>query len=242
MSRWLTLILFGAAVAHAEVYCFGFLNAHPDRKEIPNAEAQEIQKGHMAHLNRMGKEGHLLAAGPMMTQGGPRGIVIFRCKSMDEARQWTSLDPAVQNKRLVLDVYRWQGPDGLGEPLMSQLKADPNTKINMIQLPMMVLRRTVKWTGDGPAEVLGEHANRVMGLIQQGKIRAAGPFMDGDGKIGTDPLGVYIFSAMTLDEAMAIVEADPLVKQGYGRIESHMWYVAEGVLPKTGPDTSKQGR
>lgn len=231
MFRSLFLVLAAAAFAHAEVYCFGFLNAHPERKQIPQEEGAKIQEGHMAHMGRMAKEGRLLVAGPMATQGGPRGLLVYRCKSLDEIRQWTELDPAVQNKRLTLEAYRWNGPEGMGEPLATQMKADPKTKMNMVQLPFIVLRRTEKWTGNGPMEVLPEHGKAVMKLMQEGTIRAAGPFMGPDGGM-TDPLGIFVFSEMTLDAAKAIAERDPLVTAGYIRLEPHMWFVADEAVPK----------
>jgi uncharacterized protein YciI len=93
MFKYVFLSLVALSASYAEEYCFGFLNSHPERKPIPDAEAQEIQKGHLAHMTRMAKAGHLLSAGPMLTEGGPRGIVIYRCASLDEARQYTSPIP-----------------------------------------------------------------------------------------------------------------------------------------------------
>ena len=92
MSKWLLISLLAILTVQAEDYCFGFLNAHPDRKKIPDTEAEEIQKGHMAHMNRMALAGHLLAAGPIATAGNTRGILVYRCKSIDEAQERTSHD------------------------------------------------------------------------------------------------------------------------------------------------------
>lgn len=99
-SAFLTLLLCPIlpAAPGLHPYCWGFLNAHPERAEIPDAQAQEIQKGHIAHLNRMASEGNLLAAGPLATPGGARGILVFRCTSAAEP------DPAVLNKRLSIKM------------------------------------------------------------------------------------------------------------------------------------------
>ncbi len=203
--------------AHSEIYCFGFLNSHPERKEIPEAEGAEIQKGHIAHLTRMGREGHLLAAGPLMTPGGARGIVIYRCESLDQVREWTAQDPAVRNKRLVLEVYRWMGPQGMGMP-------NPDTKYEMVRLPLIVMRKTDKWTA-GPPEAIP--------LAKEGTLRAAGPFVDGDGKTGTIPglVGVFVFKAMPLEEAVAIANKDPMVREGYVRVDGYEWFVADEAIP-----------
>lgn len=234
MIRAALVLFLALPVLKAEVYCFGFLNSHPERKEIPQAEAEAIQKGHMAHMEQKGLEGRLLAAGPMATQGGPRGIVLYRCKSVEEADGWTALDPAVVNKRLTTEFYRWRGPDGFGEPLMTMLKADPKAKYQMVRLPLIVFKKTEKWEGTGPAEVLKEHGASINVLRQAGKLRAAGPFVDGEGRFGLHPvmLGLYVMSAMPLEEAKAIAEQDPMVRGGYARVETHIWFVADEVVPK----------
>ena len=90
------LILLLATSAFAEDFCFGFLNSFPDRKQIPTAEAEKIQEGHLAHMTAMAKAGHLLAAGPFLTPGGPRGIIVYRCTSLEQAKEWTAKDPAKQ--------------------------------------------------------------------------------------------------------------------------------------------------
>ncbi len=72
MRLFFLLGLFAAATLHGEDYCFGYLVAHPERKELPQTEANQLQKRHIAHMNKMALAGHLLAAGPIATPGGPR--------------------------------------------------------------------------------------------------------------------------------------------------------------------------
>ncbi len=234
LCRLVLIVCALAAVIHAEDYCFGFLNSHPERKPIPEEQANEIQRGHIAHLTRMGAAGHLLAAGPMATEGGPRGIVIYRCKSVEEAQQWTALDPAVQNKRLTLEAYMWRGPEGLGEAIASELKQDPNTKFEMVQLPLIVLQKTDKPLDGAPREMMVSHMKHMQELEASGKIRMAGPFVDAKGEIGTVPnlIGIFVFSAMPLEEAKRIAEGDPMVQNGYAKIKPHMWFVADQAIPK----------
>jgi uncharacterized protein YciI len=234
MKRILGLLLVAAASADAEQYCFGFLNAHPERKPIPDAEAQEIQKGHMAHMNKMALAGHLLTAGPIATPGGPRGILVYRCKTTQEALEWTAPDPAVQNKRLIAEFYKWNGPDGFGEPLLTQFKADQNTKPTMIRLPLMVFRKTEKWVGAGPDDALKEHAGQLNELRRQGKVRAAGPFLNekGEPRVAPGVAGLFVFAAMPFEEAKAIAAKDALVREGYVRIDAYEWFVADEAVPK----------
>jgi len=229
----LLLPILAVAPVRAEVYCFGFLNVHPERKELPKEEGEAIQAGHMAHMQKMNAAGRLLTAGPIATAGNTRGILVYRCKDVAEAQAWTAIDPAVAAKRLTSEFYRWQGPDNFGEPLMSAVKADPKTKYTMVKLPLIVFRKTAKWTGAGPADVIERHGAVVRGLLQEGKLRAAGPFLDEHGKVGLVPgaIGLYVFAATPIEDAKALVEQDPLVREGYARLDVLEWYVANEAVP-----------
>ena len=52
-------------------------------------------------------------AGPFGDNGVLRGIFVFRVDSLDEARQLSETDPAVQAGRLALDIHPWSVPEGI---------------------------------------------------------------------------------------------------------------------------------
>ncbi|HNY41263.1 MAG TPA: YciI family protein [Bryobacteraceae bacterium] len=220
-------LLLALPALHAEQYCFGFLNAAPNRADLPKDQLDQIQSAHLAHMTKMALQGHLLAAGPIPTPGGPRGIVIYRCQSIDQAVAWTSQDPAVVNKRLLIDMHLWNAPAGLGEPLSTALKSDPAAKYTMVQLPLIILRKTPKAAAGIPESALKSHFDFYTRLNAQGKVRIAGPFIDSPSIVG-----VFVLSAMTLDEAKTLMAADPLVAAGYATLEPHMWFVTGESIPK----------
>ena len=74
---------------------------------------EEIQKGHMANINRLAEMKKLVAAGPFGDDGQLRGIFVFRVASLDEAKALTASDPAVQAGRLAMDIHQWMVPDGV---------------------------------------------------------------------------------------------------------------------------------
>jgi len=206
-------------------YCFGFLNAHPERVEMPQEKLMEIQKGHLAHMGKMAEAGKLLVAGPFMTQGGPRGVVIYNCSTVDEAMSYTKPDPAVVNKRLSMEFYKMHAPDGLGEPLASKMKADPQYKYEMTQLPLFILSRTEN-TASVPAAAGKAHYERSLKLVEEGKLRFFGRFEDAPEK-----LGVYVFAKMPIEEAKALMDEDALVKGGFAKVLGLVWFVAGEALP-----------
>lgn len=96
-----------------KVYYFVFLNAVKDRPKINSLTAMEIQKGHMANLERLYYEGKSKLAGPFMDGGDTRGIVILDVASEEEAKNEMSKDPAIINGRLEAVIKQWYGPAGL---------------------------------------------------------------------------------------------------------------------------------
>jgi uncharacterized protein YciI len=96
-----------------KTYYFVFLNAVKERPVIDSVTAMEIQKGHMANLERMYMEGKSKLAGPFLDGGEMRGIVILDVASEEEAREQMNRDPAVINGRLEAVIKKWYGPAGL---------------------------------------------------------------------------------------------------------------------------------
>ncbi len=217
----------------AEDYCFGFLMTHPERKEIPQVEAAEIQKGHLAHMEQLARAGKLLVAGPMARAGAMRGIVIYRCQSVEEAVAFTDQDPAVQAQRLqpVFQIFR--GPEDLGEPLASETRVNPKAKYSMVTLPFLLLRRTEKWKQDASLKTLRKQQDFHNKLRRKRQLRVEGAFLGKPNRpyAGAEPGGLLVLAAMPLQDAASIANDHPLVKEGYATVEALEWYVADEAIP-----------
>jgi uncharacterized protein YciI len=92
-------------------YFFCLLKRGPNRN-IDSLKLEEIQKGHLAHLNKLGKEGKIAFAGPFDGDFDFRGIIIFTVKSQDEAVLLESQDPAIKAGRLTMEIYPWWAAKG----------------------------------------------------------------------------------------------------------------------------------
>jgi uncharacterized protein YciI len=95
-------------------YVMAFLKRGPQRDQ-DSITAAEIQKGHMANINRLAEEGKLVVAGPFEDDGEIRGIFIFNVATLEEAQALTSTDPAVQSGRLIMELHPWYGSAALME-------------------------------------------------------------------------------------------------------------------------------
>jgi uncharacterized protein YciI len=74
---------------------------------------EELQKAHLANINKLAEMKKLVAAGPFGDNGRLRGIFVFRVGSFEEAKSLTATDPSVQAGRLAVDIYPWMVPKGV---------------------------------------------------------------------------------------------------------------------------------
>ena len=93
-------------------YVMAFLKAGPNRDRDP-AEAAELQKAHLANIRRLAGIGKLALAGPFLDDGELRGIYIFAVDTVEEARELTATDPAVQAGSLEMEMHPWYGSAAL---------------------------------------------------------------------------------------------------------------------------------
>lgn len=224
ISLFFTFLAAAAAAQDTATYCFGMLRTVADRATISTEEVNRIQAAHLAHLTALAENGWLRAAGPMATPGELRGLEISRCKSVKEAMELGSQDPAITHNRLRLEAYSWNGPAGLGDRYRQE-KNEPGYKQKMVKHPMAMLLTTEQWKGTPSMALLKAHGERTQAMLKDGRMKGAGPFENGGEKIG-----VFIFAPMGLDEAKQIAEADPLVKAGLAKIQMYEWYTVDGTF------------
>lgn len=89
-------------------------------KTGPNApkdslHAIELQKAHMANINRLAEEGKLVVAGPFYgsSKGNYRGIYIFDTANLDSAKAYTESDPAIEYGSLQMELINYYGSAAL---------------------------------------------------------------------------------------------------------------------------------
>lgn len=93
----------------------GFLKRGPNRKEGDSNDpaVQQLQKDHLANINRLAEMKKLVAAGPFGDDGELRGLFVFRVGSMKEAEDLAKTDPMIKIDRLRLELHPWNIPEGV---------------------------------------------------------------------------------------------------------------------------------
>lgn len=92
-----------------EKYYLVLLRRGPSWTPASTPAVQELQKQHLAHLQKMGESGKLLIAGPFGEQQDQtlRGMCLYRVASLEEARALAEADPMVKAGRLKVETAVW---------------------------------------------------------------------------------------------------------------------------------------
>ena len=91
----------------------GFLKRGPNWTPERTPATAEIQKAHLANINRLAEMKKLVVAGPFGDNGTLRGIFVFKVATLEEAKQLAETDPAVKAGRLALEIHPWRVPEGI---------------------------------------------------------------------------------------------------------------------------------
>lgn len=210
MKIILAFILLTAALnlSAQQRYTFVFLNKKPDAEQISKAESDSIMKGHMANIERLAKEGKLLAAGPFHGGGG---IFVFNTSQIEEAKTWLSTDPGVKAKRWDIEVLpympRVRGICPVGETYEM-------TTYSFVRFNAVVSKFTA---GDYPA-IIKKHDDYLKKLVDTGNVVTEAIFSERDG-------GILVMKG---EVDAALFENDPGVQEGLIDLTIKKLYIARG--------------
>ena len=102
-----------ASGAVLKKYYFVMLTKGARRDEIKDtASINNIQRGHMANMERLHKMGKLVVAGPFDEDINWRGIFVFDCNTEAEVKTLLATDPAIAAGRLDYEIHAWWTQQG----------------------------------------------------------------------------------------------------------------------------------
>jgi uncharacterized protein YciI len=204
----LLLITSTMSFAQSNKFTFVFLNHKTDKAELSEAEVDKIMEGHMANINKMAKDGKLLAAGPF--EGGG-GIFFFKSTSVEQVRGWISEDPGIKAKRWNIEVLPFIIRSG---SVCAVKEPYEMTMYNFVRYNPNLSKFTI---GDAPL-TFKKHDEYLKKIEPSGNIIAEGIFGDRDG-------GILIMKG---DLQKEVIEFDPAVQEGLMELDFKQLYIARG--------------
>jgi uncharacterized protein YciI len=186
------------SVCQPKLFSFVFLHKKNDAQHLEKEQSEKIMQGHMANIERLAKEGKLLAAGPF--EGGG-GIFILNTTSIDEARQWLGTDPGVKANRWNIEILPYETTIGGVCPVKEPYE--------------MVTYNFVRFTFDvteNSKHALTEHNEYIS---QLNNVVAAGNF----GLTG---------SILIIGGEGDVTKSDPAIKSGLLTAENKTLWIAKG--------------
>lgn len=194
--------------AQGKSYIFVFLNKNPDAEKLTKEESAKIMEGHMANINRLAKEGKLLAAGPF---DGGGGIFVFNSTSSDEVRSWVSTDPGVQAKRWNVEYLPYEPRVGGICPVSEPYEM---VSYNFIRFTAQVS----KFTASTYPAIIKKHDDYLKQIVGSGNVVTEGIFGDNEG-------GILVMKG---DVNREVFESDPGVQEALLNLDIKKLYIAKG--------------
>lgn len=200
------MMLSSFAFAQESAYTFVFLNKKSDATPMPKEEVDKIMNGHMANIERLAKEGKLVAAGPF--EGGG-GIFIFNTTSMDEAKTWLDSDPGVKANRWNVEIFPYK------PRINSVCVAKEPYEMVTYQFIRFTANKTKSTARDYP-QIFYKHDDYVKEISKKSNVVTEGIFGEFDG-------GILIINGEVPD-----IESDPAIQEGLLTMETKKLWIAKG--------------
>ncbi len=204
----LVLLLSSITCFSQEAYTIVFLHKKTDSEKLPEGEVKKIMDGHMANMERLAKEGKLVAAGPF--EGGG-GIFIMNTTKITEAQDWISTDPGVQAKRWNVELLPFK-------PRHNNVCA-VKAPYEMVNYTFVRFDATVsKFTAGTYPTIMKKHDDYLRQIIATGNVVSEGVFGEHDG-------GIVVMKG---DVQPALFEQDPGVDESLISVTTKKLYIAKG--------------
>lgn len=195
-------------------YFFVFLNTNPDKPEISEEEKENLQTLHLANLDNLHADGILNAAGPF---DGGGGMLIVSAKSIEEAKEIVSTDPAVAADRYNVEVFPFQ--------VVGNNVCGAKEPHEMVTYQFVRLSSNVEFFGDIQEMVYDDRFFMAELNTENDYVMIYGRFSDFND-------GIIIFDVPESKDAERIIKQHPAVKAGQLKYDIKPLWIAKGTFCK----------
>lgn len=184
-----------------------------------STEAQALREKHLAYIDGLMRNGDVVIAGPFSGDADLRGVYIVN-GPRERATALAQGDPGVQAGRWAFEILDWMGPEG-----WFQKPPDPSNTEKIYFGFLVTGENTSAVTKEQQQELMRGHLDYMDGQSKQGRLVLAGPLI----KAGVRR-GFIAYRVGSMEEAMDLASADPMVRAGRMKPELYEWTIPAGVL------------
>jgi len=202
-----------------KTYQMVFLRKGPNTN-LPAAEAPKLQQAHLDGLIKLNLDRTNVLFGPFLDDTDLRGIVVLDVPDAAAARKLLADDPYLKSGHMIADVKPW-----MSETNVFALPEKPHTPEKLVFGFLMRGTNRVQLPAEESQKIQAGHLGYMTELYKQGKLIAAGPFMEPG-----DMRGVVVYRVATVDAAKELAAGDPAVKAGRLVLDARPWMTFKGML------------
>jgi uncharacterized protein YciI len=208
-ASFTVLLLFGcSAFAQTGDFSLVLLHKKNDAETLAKAELDSIMKGHLANIDRLAREGKLIAAGPF--EGGG-GIFILKTTSTTDAREWLATDPGIRARRWDVEIVPYK--PRIGSVCLAREPYEMVT-YQFVHFKTNVTKSTIT----NYPYLFFAHDDYLKKIEKTGNVITEAIFGDYDG-------GILILAGELQKE---VIESDPAVKAGVLTPDFKRLWIARG--------------
>ena len=183
-------------------------------------DAAKMQQAHLEALIQLNQTRTNVLFGPFLDDADLRGIAVLDVPDAESARRLLASDAYVKSGHMTLDVKPW-----LSETNVFALPEKPHTQEKLVFGFLMRGTNRVQLAAEESQKIQRGHLDYMGELHKQGKLIAAGPFME-----SSDMRGIVVYRVATVAEAEELAAGDPAVKAGRLVIDARPWMTFKGML------------
>jgi len=187
---------------------------------LPAADMATMQQAHLDGLLKPDLARTNGLFGPFPDDPALRSIAVLYVPDAASARAALANDPYVKSGHMVVDVKPW-----LSETNVFASPEKPHTPEKLVFGFLMRGTNRVQLPAEESKSIQAGHLAYMTELYKQGKLIAAGPFME-----ASDMRGVVVYRVATVEAAKQLAASDPAVKAGRLVIDARPWMTFKGML------------
>ena len=207
-----------------EDYILGMIKKGAAWMAEETAEVAALQEQHLARIEHLADSGVLVLAGPFIGEfrdENTPGILIYRVDSLAQARRLARSDPAVQEGRLKIDLFRWRAP--------ADLTYDENYEMMEYYLSFY-FKGPFFYAPETPPsfpEMLQAQTAQLPAICDSCRIALAGEFTDSENSYALT--GMIIYQVYTREQADRIIADSPAMRASHYIARLFDWYGPSGL-------------